>query len=107
MKNYFTQFFVLLWSVMFAVLLVFPAQAGAQATCPLPAKQPQNDAERCACFKDQFKISDGQQGQQINISTGQPFFCSASDLILTGIDYLLILSGTVTVLFIVIGGFWY
>lgn len=97
LKNIFTA----VWIVLFAALIVFPAPSLAAVDC----KNPKNDAERCQCFKDQFTVGSG--SNTINIIGDSPMFCSASDLILKVIDYALIMSGTITVLFLIIGGFWY
>jgi len=59
------------------------------------------ESSRCAAFKKLFDSGKG------NISTGQPFFCTASELILKVINYALIMAGTIAVLFLIVGGFWY
>ena len=97
MKIDFIKLFSLIWIAVFALFLVLPIPRVAALDC----KAPKDDAERCQCFKNQFQVPGG------NISTGQPFFCSATDTILAVIDYALTLSGVVTVLFLIVGGFWY
>jgi cytochrome bd-type quinol oxidase subunit 2 len=69
----------------------------------------QSDVEksRCKKFLDGFTIGNKSKGTQVNIAGDKKVFCSASELILTAINYALIISGSVTVLFIIIGGFWY
>ena len=92
-KKYFAVF-----SLVFSLFL---------ATAPMTLVFAQNasprtsDEARCEEFKKNFQIGN------VNIMEGQPFFCSATDLILVAIEYLSILSGIITVLFLIIGGFWY
>ncbi len=70
-----------------AGLLVFPSLALAVT-----------DAERCKAFKDKFKgIFDTMPAQ----------YCSASSLLMWVLQFALVMSGTVAVLFIILGGFWY
>lgn len=65
------------------------------------------DSENARCKAYQKSLEITVNGKTENISDGQPFFCSATDLILTIINYLLYFSGTVSILFIMLGGFWY
>jgi hypothetical protein len=63
--------------------------------------------QRCADLKKQFEAKVG--GTTVNIVEQQdlPSYCSASELIVKVINYALLVAGTVTVLFLVVGGFWY
>lgn len=71
-------------------------------TAPFVAKAATiSNAERCAKFKEGFSTGSG------NIAEGAPFFCNASDAIMFVINYILVISGSVTILFLVVGGFWY
>ncbi len=99
MKIFFQKTLVIAWLAvsacfMFAPLL--PSTVFAQNKAP-----DQTDEQRCAEFKKQFNVGG------INIADNQPFFCSASDVILVAIRYLTVISGVVTVLFLIVGGFWY
>lgn len=76
----------------FSVLAILPHK--------VLALSPEEKA-RCDAFKAQFKAGG------TNIMGTGPFFCTASDTILTVINYALVLSGTITVLFLIVGGFWY
>lgn len=65
------------------------------------------DSEQSRCEKYKASLQIEVNGVKQNISDGQPFFCSATELILTIINYLIYFSGTVSILFIMLGGFWY
>lgn len=80
----------------FLILGLAPLEALAQATAPA-----QTTAERCAAFKSQFSLSGG-----ANIINA-PVYCSASELTLKIINYIIAFSGTITILFLIIGGFMY
>jgi hypothetical protein len=69
---------------------------------PLSALAATTPDARCQTFKDQFKVSSG-----VNIVSDLPQYCSATQLILAVINFALGLSGVVTILFLVVGGFWY
>ncbi len=62
------------------------------------------DQQRCDAFKAQFNLTNN-----VNIVDAQalPIYCSASGLIVKVINYGLAFAGTVTVLFLMVGGFWY
>ncbi len=81
--------------VMFAPLITL-----AQNVSVAPAAQ-----KSCDDFKDKFNVTIN--GQTTTILAGQPFYCTASELIVTIINYLLVISGSISILFIMIGGFWY
>ena len=87
--------------ISFSVLPILSQSAYAQNVAPAN----KTAADRCTEFQQQFII--GPKGSQTNIAEGHPFFCSASDVIIFAINYLLVFSGSVTVLFLIIGGFWY
>lgn len=81
-------------------LVFLPVLALGQATNTPPTAE-----KSCADFKKKFEVTIN--GKTESILQGQPFYCTASELIVTIINYLLLISGTVTILFIMIGGFWY
>ncbi len=97
-KNFFARFFQSLLSIVVLgnILLASAPAALAQSTAPTISKE-----ERCAKFKEQFQINGS------NIIGDLPLVCSAEDLVVQIINYLLLLSGSVTVLFLILGGFWY
>src|SRR6185369_3776027 len=103
LKNFFIKFFAsfaLLFVFNSLILSVVPATALAQTVAP-----PLSSKDRCEKFKDQFKVGSGKN--TINIIGDTPVFCSLSDTIVKVINFLLIISGTVTILFLMIGGFFY
>ena len=87
----------LAFSLSLSIVSVFPSWVFGQAASVAPA-----DQSRCDAFKQQFNTN-----TTGNLTTGAPFFCSASQLILTVINYALVIAGSITVLFIIVGGFWY
>jgi hypothetical protein len=80
----------------FPLLALVPGSALAQSVVASPA-----DRARCEAFKK--KLND----YGANLTEGQPFFCSASELILKVINYALGMAGIITVMFLIVGGFWY
>ena len=83
-------FYLSLLALTLSLPVLLPSQALAKTT-----------AERCADFQKQFQVSG------TTIIGDRPVFCSASELILKVINYALILSGIITILFLIVGGFWY
>lgn len=75
-----------------------PSQGTSQATII-------STSQRCAQFKQQFSIN-GPNGS-VNIIGNLPVYCSATSLLILVINYLLAISATVTILFLMVGGFWY
>jgi hypothetical protein len=71
----------------------------ADVSQSLPAKT------NCEKFQKKFEVIIN--GKPVNLMTGEPFYCTFSELILKIIDYLLVVSGTVAILFLMVGGFWY
>jgi hypothetical protein len=68
----------------------------------------QDTQTRCKNYKDQFTLTNtGSSGQPVNIIGGSRVFCSASEFIIWIIGYVQVISGTVTALFLMIGGFLY
>jgi preprotein translocase subunit YajC len=68
--------------------------------------------KRCDDFRKGFEVKTDNpnlkvDGKNIFISDGLPTFCTVEDLVSGAIDLLLVASGTITVLFIMLGGFWY
>ena len=63
--------------------------------------QTPEETDRCKEFKNLFQI------KNMNIMGDTPFFCSASQLITGVISLLLIFAGTISALFLVVGGYWY
>lgn len=88
-----TKIFLLLITV--SVLL---GASSVQAAAPRKTAQ-----ERCDDFVKMFQISNS----KINAVEGLPKYCTASGLIMTLINISLIFAGTIAVLFIIVGGFWY
>lgn len=88
-----TKIFLLLITV--SVLL---GASSVQAAAPRKTAQ-----ERCDAFVKMFQISNS----KINAVEGLPKYCTASGLIMTLINISLIFAGTIAVLFIIVGGFWY
>ncbi len=86
----------------FNLLAVLPAAA---APTDNNKAKPQTDEDRCKKFRDQFNIGSG--SDTVNIAEGIPIYCTPNNLIINITNYLLMFSGTITVLFVVIGGFWY
>jgi hypothetical protein len=80
-------------SVFISGILFVPVLAKAQSAVLSSAEQ-----TRCANFKKQFL---GVFDQVPN------YYCSASALLLWAINLMLMLAGTVSVVFIIVGGFWY
>lgn len=97
-NNFFARLFQgFLGVIMVTNLLLAAAPVTlAQSAAPTISKE-----ERCAKFKEQFQINGS------NIIGDLPLVCSAEDMVVQIINYLLLLSGSVTVLFLIIGGFWY
>ena len=83
-----------------SALVFLPSPVLAQTRAPIISKE-----TRCSQFKSQFSL--GTSTSATNITEGMPFFCSATDLLIPLIIYMLAISGTVTVLFLILGGFWY
>ncbi len=81
-------------------LSILPVSVLAQTKAPTISV-----ATRCSQYKNQFNVGTGSSAT--NITNGVPFFCSATDLLLPLITYLLAISGTVTILFLIFGGFLY
>ena len=77
----------------FLVMLALPATTLADA--PTPA---------CSKFLSQFGLSNG---TNVISSSSLPIYCTASSLITQVINYLLVMAGSIAILFIMIGGFWY
>ncbi len=61
----------------------------------------------CTTYQNQFTLSTTTSGTVVNISTGYPVYCSAGDLAVQVINYLSAISGTVVIIFLIIGGFLY
>ena len=59
--------------------------------------------ERCQDFAKMFRITNS----NINIVSDLPQYCTFGGLIMTAVNIALAFAGTVAVLFIIIGGFWY
>jgi hypothetical protein len=86
---------------IFLLLITISVLLGAssvQAAAPRKTAQ-----ERCDAFVKMFQISNS----KINAVEGLPKYCTASGLIMTLINISLIFAGTIAVLFIIVGGFWY
>lgn len=81
-------------------LLVFALAVVPQLAVAQPAGQ--SDEARCKAFKEQFKLSN-----KVNIVSNLPSYCSASSVIVTVINYGLMIAGVVAMLFIIVGGFFY
>jgi hypothetical protein len=64
--------------------------------------QTQTTDQRCTAFKNQFSLSNG-----VNIIGGSKVYCSGTELILAAINYATAISGTITILFLIVGGFMY
>lgn len=70
------------------------------------------DDERCKEFRKGFEVQTDNKdlkvdGKNINIVDGLPDFCSANKLISGVIDLLLAASGSITIIFLMLGGFWF
>lgn len=76
-------------------MVMLPMFASAQTQA-----LPKNTQERCSLFKSQFQLTN-----KTDVLQNNKVFCSASELILTVINYIQIMAGTVTALFLMIGGF--
>ncbi len=74
------------------ILAIVPGSVSAQSA---------EEIARCNAFKDKLN------SYGAHLTDGQPFFCSASELIVKVINYALGMAGIVTVLFLIVGGFWY
>lgn len=86
-----------------ALLVLFttvPQIAGADGNQASPI----NSATRCANFMAKFNLSNG---SNVVSSSSLPVFCSATELITRIISYGLIIGGSVAVIFLMVGGFWY
>ena len=59
----------------------------------------------CDSFLKQFDFNIG--GKSDSLVQGLPKYCTASSLITFAINTLLVLTGSITVLFLIVGGFWY
>ena len=91
---------------LYPTLLAVAVSVGVLSALPIPAlaqtRAPAlTDDQRCTQFKNKFKVG------SLNIIGDAPVFCSASDLILQVIKYALALAGTVTIFFLILGGYWY
>lgn len=106
LKNSIKKYFAyvgLLFMFNFFVLATVPSLVLAQEKAPA-----QSTNARCDKYKAQFQItSTDDPKKQTSILGDTPVFCSAADLLLKVINYILIISGTVTILFLMIGGFFY
>jgi Type IV secretion system pilin len=79
------------------ILALAQNQAAAQTT-----------TSRCNQFKAGFTItSTNNPSQQTSIIGDIPVYCSAAQLAVLVINYALAISGTVTMLFLIIGGFMF
>ncbi|MCL5666356.1 MAG: pilin [Patescibacteria group bacterium] len=79
-----------------AAALIFNAAAFA-----LPARA----ADACADFRNKFVININ--GKEIDTLGGTPIICSLQQALIVGIKYALGLAGTVTIVFLIMGGYWY
>jgi hypothetical protein len=61
-------------------------------------------ATRCSTFLSQFKLS---TGSNIVKDSNLPQFCSATEIILFAFNLGMALAGTVTIVFLMVGGFFY
>ena len=97
------------WVLLFGALLTVGAPAVVVAQTAVASQT------RCDKFLSGFGLSSpgtavtNSNNNGANIITNQnlPRFCTATDLILFVIKYLAMMSGLVTVVFIIVGGFMY
>jgi hypothetical protein len=82
---------------LFLAIELLPFFALAQTTGAV-----QSTDERCKNFQTLFAVN-----KSLNIIGGSKVYCSATELILAVISYALAISGTITILFLMIGGFLY
>ncbi len=94
MKKYLGKIQIWWQTIIFSALVFAPSLVKAVLVNGLTDKE----AARCAAFKKQF------QGMYIDLPDQ---YCSINALVLWLIETGLILAGTVAVLFIMLGGFWY
>jgi hypothetical protein len=85
------------------VLFVWPAAVWAQQKAPQIST-----SSRCDNYKAQFNLTSKDNPKATSSIIGDiPVYCSAADLLIPLINYSLGIAGTVTVLFLIVGGFWY
>jgi hypothetical protein len=92
----------LFFASFFALVLGFYTLPVLAQTATSPNAPAQTTDQRCTSFINQFGLSKG-----TNIVTGYPVYCSATQLILKVIDYALGLSGVVSIVFLIVGGFMF
>lgn len=95
--NKFLQTFKIFTLSFFIAIQLLPVAALAQNKAPA-----QSTEDRCKAFKEGFKLTNN-----TDIIGDKTVFCSATQLILSVITYVQIIAGTVTALFLMIGGFLY
>jgi hypothetical protein len=112
MKNNKIKFILNAGALLSAVavwfLMLLPLQTLAQ-TPPIPPSvaAAQSTTDRCNNFKNQFTLSPSSSSSGGTNIISAPVYCSASQLILVVINYLMEFSGVITILFLIIGGFMY
>jgi len=85
---------------IFGLVLALTSFAVPVLAATTQTPPPQSTKDRCDAFKAQFGLSNG-----VNIIGGSKVFCSGTELLTWGLNLLLGFSGTITMIFLIIGGY--
>lgn len=95
------KFSLYFFSIILAMLVFAPLLSHAVTTA---------EQARCDALKAALKINANSTNMAelpANLVTGLPDYCTVDNVLLIAINIALVLAGSVAVLFLIIGGFWY